>query len=105
MADLEVLQHFKCFIEFVCRFGLCQPRIPRTIHKNRTAVSLKHQALGGNFHGGDLVGGGFGFDSCDSEEVLHGVGEAAVAVNPVFFFSRGKLWIWGCWLRLARGRR
>lgn len=31
------------------------------------------------------MGGGFGFDSCDGEEVFDGFGEAAVAVDPVFF--------------------
>ena len=38
----------------------------------------------GDLHGGDLVGGGFGFEPGDGEEVLDGVGEAAVAVDPVF---------------------
>ena len=30
----------------------------------------------GEFDGGDVVGGGFGFDAGDGEEVLDGVGEA-----------------------------
>ena len=38
----------------------------------------------GEFDGGDVVGGGFGFDAGVGEEVLDGVGEAAVAVDPVF---------------------
>ena len=38
----------------------------------------------GDLDGGDLVGGGFGFDAGDGYEVLDGVGEAAVAVDPVF---------------------
>lgn len=39
---------------------------------------MEDEALGGECYGGDAVGGGFGFDPSDGEEVLHGVGEAAV---------------------------
>jgi len=45
---------------------------------------VEDQALAREFHGGNAVGGGFGFDSSDGEEVLDGVGEAVVAVDPVF---------------------
>ena len=38
----------------------------------------------GEFHGGDVVGGSFGFDGGDGEEVFRGVRETAVAVDPVF---------------------
>lgn len=45
---------------------------------------MQDQPLVGDFDGRDVVGGGFGFDAGDGEEVLDGVGEAAVAVDPVF---------------------
>ena len=45
---------------------------------------MQDEALVGKLYGGDVVGGGFGFDAGDGEEVLDGVGEAAVAVDPVF---------------------
>jgi hypothetical protein len=43
-----------------------------------------YQPLTRNLHGGDLVGGGFGFDAGDAQEVFNGFGKAAVAVDPVF---------------------
>ncbi len=46
---------------------------------------MEHEALAGDLHGGDLVGGGFGFDAGDGEEFLDGMGEAAVSVLLVFF--------------------
>ena len=45
---------------------------------------MEDEALAGELDGGDVVGGGFGFDAGDGEEVLDGGGEAAVAVDPVF---------------------
>jgi hypothetical protein len=43
-----------------------------------------YQPLSGDFHGRDIVGGGFGFDAGDGQEVFNGFGKAAVAVDPVF---------------------
>ena len=45
---------------------------------------MEDEALGGELYGGGAVGGGFGFDAGDGEEIFYGGGEAAVAVDPVF---------------------
>ena len=83
-SSLEVFKHPQRFLKFLVRLRLRQPWIARTIQQDRAPVPLEHQPLPGDLDGGDLVGGGFGFDAGDGEEVLDGVGEAAVAVLPVF---------------------
>lgn len=81
---LKFSQHFQSLVEFLPRLRLREPRIPGSVHQDWAAVSLEHEPLGGDFYGGDLVGGGFGFDFGDCEEVFYRLGEAAVAVDPVF---------------------
>jgi len=44
---------------------------------------VEDEPLAGELHRGDVVGGGFRFDAGDGEEVLDGVGEAAVAIDPI----------------------
>jgi len=53
---------------------------------------MQDEALVGKLHGGDVVRGGFGFDAVDGEEVLDGVGEASVAVDPVFLEGSDGFW-------------
>jgi len=53
---------------------------------------MQDEELVGKLRGGDAVGGGFGFDAGYGEEVLDGVGEAAVAVDPVFLGGSDGFW-------------
>lgn len=54
----KVSQHFQRLLQLLTRLRLRESWISRSIHQYRAAVPLKHQALAGDFDGGDLVGGG-----------------------------------------------
>jgi hypothetical protein len=48
---------------------------------------VAHEALAGNLEGGDVLGGGKGFDAGDVSQLGGGLGQAAEAVGPGLFES------------------
>jgi len=89
---LEIPQHLQRLFEFLGGLGFCESREARAVQQYRRTVLMQDEALVGKLHGGDVVRGGFGFDAVDGEEVLDGVGEASVAVDPVFLEGSDGFW-------------
>ena len=83
-CSLEIPQHLQRLFEFLGGLGCRESWEAGAVQQYRRTVLMQDEALVGELHRGDAVGCGFGFYAVEGEEVLDGVGEAAVAVDPVF---------------------